>query len=187
MFRMQSDDSTVVRTNQDGTAAIEFAIIVPVLIALFLGGVSAFDGNRAAAMLTRASTVLVDLATRQTVIDDTRRDVLFTTAAAIAGPYARNDDFLIVMSSITNPADDDDPDLLVLDWSEASRTGKALQADDLADLSLPPIPDGDSMIVVTVSATHEPIVGWSVVRPWSMTRTSIRRPRFSSSIPYAAI
>lgn len=184
IMHVNGSKTTDLCASEDGFAATEFALLVPILLALFLGGVSAFDANRASASITRASAVMVDLATRQTLIDDDQRDIFFDTVESIAGRYAESADFHIVMSSVINPADDEDDDVLVLDWSEATQSNLVLTDDDLDDLDLPTIPNGDSVILVTVGATHSPLIGWEVVRDWNIVRTAVRRPRFSSSVTY---
>lgn len=172
------------RTSCDGFAATEFALLVPVLLALFLGGVSAFDAHRASATLVRASTTAADLATRQTIMTDSVRDATFAATTAIADRYGQQDDFRIVMTSISNPIDDDNDDQVAVDWSVSSTDEGVWTVDSLEGITLPSIAEGDSLVIVVVSVTNAPLVGSSVVRPWDIERISMRRPRFVRQVVY---
>ena len=52
------------RRDAKGTAATEFAMILPVMVLGYFGAISAYQGFEARQLTTRASTTVVDLITR---------------------------------------------------------------------------------------------------------------------------
>ena len=60
-----------------GTAGIEFAITAPVIILLFLGGVTLFDIFRSYQKIIEANSVVADLISRQTSIDKAYFDTMY--------------------------------------------------------------------------------------------------------------
>src|SRR3977135_4400707 len=73
---------------QNGMAAVEFAIILPFMLAMYLGGVEIGDGvaiDRKVAITTRA---VADLASRYTTIKNADMTNILGATSAIVAPYA---------------------------------------------------------------------------------------------------
>lgn len=169
---------------EDGVSVIEFALIFPVLLAGFIGTVGVFDAMRASRLMTQAATTVVDLVTRQTEMDDETFDQLIMTAEAIVGTYAINSDFEVVMTSVINPLDPEDADDLEVSWSESTNDDLALETEDLAALNLPSLAEGDTLVMVSVSAGYTPTYATGYIQPIDMRYTAIRRPRFVQQLTY---
>jgi Flp pilus assembly protein TadG len=172
------------RRDQSGTAAAEFALVLPVLIVIFVASMSLFDAFRAKRLISQAATTVVDLATRATVMNDNRRDELYDVAAAIAGDYIDVDDYEISVTSIVNEFDTDDDDTLTVAWSFSNVSKAKLKDKDLKGIDLPTIAEGDSMVLVYVQASYAPPVLAGYVKGISFQQAAIRRPRFIQQIPY---
>ena len=165
------------RKSQEGMASIEFALIAPVLLTLMLGTISSFDAYRASASLNRASTVIVDLTTRQSEMDEGVLAMLFASGEAIVGKYHNEANYFMTISSIVNVAGDED-DVLSVEWSESTNPEKVLTDQDIEDLDLPDVVEGDSMIIVSTYTEHSPLFGTSTFGALDLERVAIRRPRF---------
>ncbi len=103
-----------------GVAAIEFAIVFPILLLLFLASSVLVEGFRTKRLHERAAFIIVDLVTRENSIDETAAQELYLVAEALVGPTAENDDFAVVVASVENEFDTDDDSSLTLMWSCAS-------------------------------------------------------------------
>lgn len=175
--------------NTRGVAAMQFALIVPGLALVFLGVVAAFDTARAARQAAVAAVTLSDLSTRVLDMDDVQRDAIFATGDALmsrwtASPAAHS----FSITSIINPveASPSDPEVTeAVIWSRASVASNELETSDLAAYNLPPIAEGESLILVEVNGVYAPkFATMGLPTDVVVKRTSVRRPRFVSEVTY---
>ena len=172
-----------------GTPVIEFALVAPVFLLLFLAGFTAFDATRGVRQISLASSTLSDLATRVLTMNNASRDAMFLSAESILGKYALNANVSVTITSVVNVLGDDSDDLSVA-WSVSKVPGEELNINDFSGVNLPTIVDGESVIYVTVAADYDPIIdvfpgmgpgAFSSVR---VERTAVRRPRFVKEVLY---
>jgi len=163
-----------------GIAAVEFALIVPFIATLYLGSIAAFDAIRAERQVNLAADTLADLISRERdEANDGFRDDMFSTAAALLGRFTNAGTLGIVMTSVIN----DDGNITVA-WSESNGGALNLEDRDLIELSLPTIPEDESVILVTVSTRYAPILVDTIFNMINYSDTVIARPRFLAQIPY---
>ena len=170
------------QADKDGTAAVEFALIFPVLILIFLNTASLFDGFRASRQLERAASVTTDLVTRFTGTEFTRDDfdLIQATAESILGNYATDSNFTMTVSSVRNFFDDEDE--LEVHWSESNDDNALLKDDDLDNFDFPTLAEGDTVIVVQLSLQHSALFVSEIVGDFSLNDFHVRRPRFKTEI-----
>ena len=77
------------RARQDGAAAIEFALVVPILLALYFGTMEISQGVEVNKKAGRAASLVGDLVTQQAVISRAELDAIADIGAAILQPYNR--------------------------------------------------------------------------------------------------
>ena len=162
-----------------GIAMVEFALFVPIMMMIFFGSIAAFDAYRASQRVTLTADTIADLISRRVAMDDQARDLLFTTATALLGRFSNASVVSLTMTNIIN----DDGDIEIL-WSEAKGNGTAIIEDDLLDLDLPTIPDGESVVLVNVATEYAPLLISSVFDRSEFSNSRILRPRFSAHIDY---
>ena len=163
--------------DRSGLAAVEFGLIMPVLIALLLGSVTVFDFYRADRAISRATNAVVDLAARQTVFDDPTRDAMFASVQGLLGVYATGGSYSVSINSIANIGG-----TLEVSWSEVTGGASVLTDADLPSLDLPSIPENESVIFLQVNNNYAPIFGEGI----DFSREATRRPRFVATIAYAS-
>jgi Flp pilus assembly protein TadG len=170
------------RTAAEGAAAVEFALIFPLLILIFLNTASLFDGFRASRQLERAASVTTDLVTRFDGVEFTEDDfdLIQATAESILGNYATDSNFTMTVSSVRNFFDDEDE--LEVHWSESNDDDALLEEDDLAQFDFPTLAEGDTVIVVQLSLEHSALFVSDIVGDFSLNDFHIRRPRFKTEI-----
>jgi len=180
---------SAVRLKDDsGAVAMEFALIMPVLIAFYFGGVSMYDAMRASHQTATVAVTLADLSTRVIDMNDDKRDALFNSGRALMSKWPSETDYSISITSIINPteANNGDPDVLrAVSWSEATDESAKLTDADLPRFDLPTIAEGDSLVIIEVKGTYRPqhsILGTQ--GNFDITRSSVRRPRFVSEVHY---
>ena len=74
--------------NNTGIAAVEFALIAPILIVLFLGAVEFSQAITVDRKLTALASSTADLVAQTEDIDDTEMDNIFQASTAIMTPYS---------------------------------------------------------------------------------------------------
>jgi len=168
---------------RSGTAAVEFAIILPLLLTVLIGMVNLFDGQRASRLMTRVAVTVADLVTRE---DDIFTDDDFTEQQAIAetilGSYAVGTSFNLAIASIVNPFGG--AGTPVLQWSLSTDPAKRICQDDLENYEVPQIPVSDSVILVDVSGTFSPTLLWRDWTTYNLSEIQVRRPRVQDEIEY---
>ncbi len=171
--------------NERGSAGVEFALVLPMMMLAFFGAVTVFEAIRASRMISQASTTVVDLVTRQAEMTEGSFDLMVATAETIVGDYAANSSLEVTVTSILNPNDDDDLEEYEVGWSLATDSDNEIETEDLDLYTLPTISEGDSIIFVLVTAQFESaIVTKYITSPIKMTRLAIRRPRFEQVVPF---
>ena len=145
--------------DSSGLAAVEFALVFPLLILILINVVSFYDGFRGDKIMSKVTGVVVDLVTRDRgAVDDDDFDELVAIGKALSGKYSVESDFTLVLASIRNVFDEDENDDPELVWSRSNVDEAVLEQSDLDDLDLPAIGEGESVIYVLVSADYEPML-----------------------------
>lgn len=105
--------------NRRGLAAVEFALIAPVMILMFFGTVelsSAVDCN---SRVSRVSSAVADLVAQSTTVSSSDTTNIFSAANAILYPYAASNAKIVVTSLVA-----DSSGKVTVDWSDAQNTSK---------------------------------------------------------------
>lgn len=111
------------RRDNRGIAAIEFAIILPLMIAMYIGTWELVNAQRAARKVTILSRALADLSSQYSDINNATRDDIFNAAKAVLAPFPSTNAGMVVTSirfDATGKA--------FVDWSEAKGSGVSAYA-----------------------------------------------------------
>lgn len=76
------------RGNKSGLALIEFALVFPFLLALYLGGYQLMDGMSAARKLTRATRTIADLTSQNSAVSGADLDGILAASTQVMYPYS---------------------------------------------------------------------------------------------------
>ncbi|WP_173088994.1 TadE/TadG family type IV pilus assembly protein [Devosia sp. 1635] len=159
-----------------GVAATEFALILPLLLALLLGTITIFDLFRMAQRTQKATFTIGDILSRQSAIDDSiieeMQDLLENTIDAAGDSNVR-----VSSISMTGGA-------LVLDWSKPQQTNGTAADRDIPYSVIPDMADGDSVILVESFVPHVAIVSGFGIDELTYENHSVHRPRFVGRIAF---
>lgn len=165
------------RRDTRGAAALEFALILPGMLAIYLGGIQVSSAVIANQKVTHATSVLADLVTQvDGGISDTDMENILDAVTTVITPYPTAQ-FSVVVSGVR--MDEDGVARVV--WSDA-RNATALAVDSLVTL-----PDGldqaDTFLVVAdVAYDFQAGVGAIIVGTIELSDSFYLRPRYSSEI-----
>lgn len=168
---------------RSGAAAIEFSLLLPMMVVMYLGAVTAFEGYQARQAVARAAVSIVDLTTRELEMTTALRTNLFDVGEALIEDASESNP-IILLASVSNPVSDVDPDARNLEWSYSNTQDFVpLTLSQISELDLPDIPKGNSVIVSYVQITHTPLSQLKILSDeplfsgWLMNSVSFRRPR----------
>lgn len=168
-----------IRSDRGGTSGIEFALIAPVIILMFLGGVTMFDLVRSYQRMTEANSIVADMLSRQTSVDTAFLDKMggfFTNlqmdksapgALRISSVLKKNKSFSVA-------------------WTKTSGTAALLPSQTLSTAVLPDISDGDSVLYVEGVISYTPLSQIFGLGSVKYSGSSVIRPRFIAAVAYTA-
>lgn len=168
--------------NRSGTAGIEFALVFPVFIFLFIGGITVFDLFRGHQQMIEANSVVSDIISRQTSVDKADLENLYSVFTNLQDASGAKRSLRI--SSIVR----DDEDEYSFAWFEEAGEVSLLPPRQLDPkvlaASLPDIAAGDSLIVVEGARIFP--VTFNVLDFGSITfqEQAFARPRFIGAVAY---
>jgi Flp pilus assembly protein TadG len=169
-----------------GNAAVEFAVIVPLMLVMFFGTVefsSAVAVNRKISMVTQA---LADLASRYTTVNDTDMTNFGTIGDAMMTPYSTTP----LQATITEVYIDPATGVARAQWSKGDvprGTGSAVPvpANLIARDSSNNIIANQYLIFTEASYLYTPAVGYVMgVAGVTLSDKTYMRPRLASCVLY---
>ncbi|QLH69927.1 TadE/TadG family type IV pilus assembly protein [Rhodopseudomonas palustris] len=183
----------------DAVAATEFAIVVPFLLALFIGGVELANGMAISVKVSATAHSVADMVTQNTSLSTTSMQNILTGATATIAPYSVNDSsgkslLTVTVSEVSSDANGN----LTLQWSR-SFNGATFGSGrtSLSGLTVPTSLNGIvgnasnpnnqndqvSFIVGEVSYAYTPNLGFAISGTVNLTDTVWMFPRCSTDSP----
>jgi Flp pilus assembly protein TadG len=103
-------------TAAEGVAATEFAIVVPFMLVLLVGGVELGNGMAINVKVSATAHSVADMVTQNTSLSTASMQNILTGATAIIAPYAvNNSQLLVTVSEVSSDANGN----LTLQWSQS--------------------------------------------------------------------
>lgn len=161
-----------------GVAAVEFALVVPVVIVVYLAGFEVMEASTVYRKLTDTTVQMANVTAQYTTMSSTDVSNVLGASSQIMTPYPTTN-LSIVLSEVTTNSSG----VGKVTWSQQ------YQATALATGSTVTMPSGyrtpnTSYILVQTTYAYQPVIGQAFVSPISMTNQIFMLPRSSSSIPY---
>ena len=169
------------RRDDGGMALVEFAMVLPVMVLLYLGGVAVTQGvmtNRKVVLLNHAMGDMVSQVTDLTAADATKT---FGAAAAILAPYSSSSAILSMrVSSVKISA----TGAACVEWSTSPNSGYARAAkSDVTSIVPSELRVANTWLIMPESTyAYTPIVGVDITGTINMQKTLFLRPRASSRV-----
>ncbi|WP_019959992.1 TadE/TadG family type IV pilus assembly protein [Woodsholea maritima] len=159
--------------DQKGLSALEFALIAPVMLGLYLGSVQATLALNADRKLAAAANTVGDLVTQDDFITTNEMTQVFQAADLIFAPYS-TDSLAMVVTSVVLDSEGDP----IVHWSSARGTNALLVGSDV-DAPANLIDPGGSIIMVKADYAYHNLIGGSELDDLHMRKTVYLRPRIS--------
>ena len=157
--------------SRDGVAAVEFAMVLPVMVLMYLGMTELTFAVNTDRKITLLSRTLADLTGRATSVNTADMDTIFNAASSVMAPYSSDQAKLTVSSIVvkdTGTKDVNGNAILkgTVCWSTARGPGSPV---GLAMGSTVTVPDGfqtadSSYILANVEMPYSPVFGASILQ-----------------------
>jgi len=134
-------------------AAIEFAMMAPVMIAMYFGVTELTDGYTARTKVTAVASTAADLTAQETAVCNAEMDDIFSALGAIMFPYPTAN-MQIVISSLVDAGDG----TVKVAWSDALHT-TSRSTNSVVDVPAGLITAGGSIIMAEVSYDYSSPTG----------------------------
>ena len=164
------------RASRRGVASIEFALVVPVMLFLFLGSIELGDALLLDRKVSRATHIGGDLVAQLSAITDPELNDVFSAMEQIIAPFPNNTR-MVISSVVTDPGSTSPQ----LDWSVARGGGPAASA---SDTNIPSglLVEDQSVIAVQIEYSFSPVYSDLILTPFTITDQVYLRPRRSKRV-----
>lgn len=162
-----------------GMAAVEFAIIMPMMLTIFFGTIEVSNGVTVDRKLTLAARTLSDLISQGTKATDTDLDNAFKMGTAILTPYSATP-----LKQRISAIDIDDNGVATVAWTQGSNaTGMtSLSKGDVVSIPEALRVNNTQLIMGEVVYTYRPAVGYFMKDGIVLSDTTYTRPRQSLKV-----
>ena len=162
--------------DRKGLSAIEFAILAPVMISFYFGGVEISDVMTVDRRVTTVASATADIVAQATQIDNSDIQDVFTAASSIMQPY-NGAGIQIVVSSVA-----DNNGVATVLWSDGYQTSPRGVG---STVTLPSglLTPGGSVVMAEVTYVYDsPFADFYIINP-VLTDTFYLKPRRVLQIP----
>lgn len=168
-------------SNRSGSVAIEFALIAPILLLLFIGVFEVEEAIRADMKVSAAAQTMAMLVAMQSSVSSTQMTDYCTAAGYVMAPFSSGP-LQIAVASVTNNAG-----VVGQDWSDTTCGNASAIADATASGSSMVPTATNSVIVVQATYRYTGAVNLVLPSTITMTQTQFSRPRNTPATGNATI
>lgn len=159
-----------------GVSAVEFAMLLPLMLTLYLGGVEVSQGISIDRKVTLTARTVADLVAQVSSIDTTGINAALGAASAVMAPYP-DDKAKITVSVVDIDANGN----AKVKWSN-SKNGTARAVGSSVTLPTALNVKSTSLVWGEVSYDYQPSIGYVVTGNMNLTDQIFMRPRLSETI-----
>jgi len=167
--------------NQGGTALIEFALILPIMVSLFLGVFEVTRYVAADMRLANAAQVMADMVAQQTNVSDTATSMTdFCNASKDSMYPLAGASLKVAVASVTHYSSGTSQD-----WSDVTcNTATAIaNSTTLASTLIPNV--NDSVIIVQATYAYTSPISYVPKSSYTMTQSAFARPRNVTTVTHS--
>jgi Flp pilus assembly protein TadG len=159
-----------------GVSAVEFAMILPLMLTIYLGGVEVGDGFAIDVKVTEVARAAADLTTQFVSIDNSEMSSIFNLSEQIVAPYSLAN-IVVTVSEVTT----DSQGNATVTWSD-SLNGTARAVGQTITLPTSLQAPNISLILGEVSYSYTPNLGYTITGTITLSDSYYMYPRLSNSV-----
>lgn len=176
------------RTDVKAVAATEFAIVLPLMLLLYLGGIELGNGLAINVKVSETSHSVADMISQNTQVSGAQMQAILGAATAIMAPYPITDSNGSLMTVTVSEVSTDSNGNATVQWSESTSSTGARPIGQKMTLSAftsntTPTNANISLILGEVSYAYKPNLGSGVVGNVTLSDSYYLFPRCSTNGP----
>jgi Flp pilus assembly protein TadG len=162
--------------DERGVSAVEFALLLPLMVTLYLGGVEVSQGLTIDRKVTLVARTVADLAAQASTITNADMNNILDASTAVMLPYSV-DKAKVTVSQVSIDANGK----ATIAWS-SSKNGTARTQGSTITLPAALNIANSSLIWGEVSYEYKPVIGYVITGTMNLTDQIYMRPRLSDSV-----
>jgi Flp pilus assembly protein TadG len=163
-----------------GVSAVEFAMLAPVMMTLFLGSVETSQGIAVKRKVSLTAHTLADLATQYTDITNADMSNILNAASAVMAPYPAAN-----LQAVVSELSVDAQGQASVVWSD-TLNGSALTVGDVVAIPASLAVPNSYLVLAQVQYNYNPTYGYAITGTLTLSDQIFMDPRQSSSIARTA-
>jgi Flp pilus assembly protein TadG len=166
--------------DHEGVSAIEFAIVLPLMLSLYLGGVELGQGWQIKFKVTETARTVTDLTSQYVSIDTPTMSSILSASSIVVWPYSASN-MIVTVSQVQVAAN---ASTGIINWScSLNGTARTLNSPITLPNNLQAPPSTIYLINGEVTYPYTPSIGYAITGTITMYQTFWFYPRQVSSIP----
>lgn len=159
-----------------GVAAVEFAMILPMMITLYIGSVEVSSGVATNRKVGLAARTLADLVSQSASVTTGDMGNIFAATSAVIAPYSDGP-----LTAVVSAVDIDANGIAKVAWSKAKNTSARAKS---SSVTLPGglIVPNTQVIWTELKYTYTPAIGYVVTGNIGLSEQSFARPRQGNKV-----
>ena len=162
--------------DERGVSAVEFALLLPLMMTLYLGGVEVSQGLTIDRKVTLVARTVADLTAQNPSITNAKMTDILNASTAVLLPYSTT-----VVKVTVSQVTIDDKGKATIAWSD-SKNGTARSTGSTITLPAALNIPSSSLIWGEVSYEYKPVIGYVITGSMNLTDQIYMRPRLSDSV-----
>jgi Flp pilus assembly protein TadG len=160
----------------NGVAAVEFAVVLPFMLTLYIGGVELGDGMAVQFKTTLAARTVADLSSQYVNIDNTTMSSILGAAATVVAPYSGTG-MVVTVSEVTTDKNGN----ATITWSN-SLNGTSRTVGSAVTLPTALQTPNISLLWGEVTYPYTPQMGYVITGTINIYQSVFFYPRLSGSV-----
>jgi Flp pilus assembly protein TadG len=162
--------------DRDGVSAVEFAIVLPFMLTLYLGGVELGEGLSIKFKTTLAARTVTDLASQSISINGTNMQQILHASSTVLSPYSTAGVIVTLTELTVNSSGKG-----VVQWS-CSLNGTAYTANQKLTMPTNLQTTGITVLYGEVTYPYTPPIGYAITGTYNIYQNMYFYPRLSATI-----
>lgn len=164
------------RIDRRGIAAVEFALVLPLMVAMFFGGVEIAQAIMADRKVTLVTRTVADLVAQSSSVSNSDMSNILSAATAVVYPFDSSV-LAVTVSSVTI----DGTGKATIAWSD-SQGGTPRTVGSTVTLPAALAVANTSLIMGEAIYSYKPVIGYTISGTLPLSDNIYMRPRVSASV-----
>lgn len=179
VLRLLWSDLRRIACDQRGASVVEFALLLPLMVTLYLGTVEISQGIAVDRKLTLTARTVADLVSRVTTVNNADMNDVCAASTAVMYPYSTN----TLKVTVTSVKIDSNSKATVV-WSKSCNNGTPRAKDSTVTVPAALLVPNTSLIWSEVEYVYTPTIGYVLTGSLTLRDQLYMAPRLSNCVLY---